>query len=454
MKPIIIFILVFVCSIGGCKKFVTIDPPDNQIVNPAPFTSDATATSTITGIYSEMMNGQSQFSSAFTTLYPGMYADELYYYTPGPRDEFVASSLTASSHGLINSAFWSPMYKYIYAANLTLEQLRLSTLLSADVKLQLTGEALFIRAFCYSYLVDLFGDVPLVLSSAYTSNMSLPRKDKAAVYEQINSDLMDAAGLLTDNYPTAGRVRPNKFTAKALLARMYLYEKNYNKAKQTADEMIASNLYHLETDPSSVFLKDSKEAIWQLQPVKPNLNTTEANLIIPASSSSQPTYLVTSYLLNAFEIGDKRKVAWINSRTYSGKQLYYPYKYKVRSSATLSEYYNVFRLAEQYLIRAEASAHLNNLDAAKEDINIIRSRAGLSPVTATDQPSIVAAIAQERRIELCFEWGHRWFDLQRTGRATAVLEGIKPGWKETDTLWPVPINQINLNPALVQNLGY
>jgi hypothetical protein len=454
MKSIIIFTIAIVCFLGGCKKFVTVDPPGNQIVNPAPFTNDATATATITGIYSEMMNGTVQFSCALTTLYAGMYGDELYYYVPGPWDEFVTSNLTASSHGLLSSAFWSPMYKYIYAANLALEQLQLSTKISSNVKQQLRGEALFTRAFCYSYLTGLFGDVPLVLSSSYTANMSLPRKDKAAVYEQISTDLLEASSLLTEAYATDGRVRPNSFTVKALLARMYLREKNYAKAKQAADEIIGSGDYSLENDPAVVFLNGSRESIWQLQPVRPYFNTTEGNLILPASSAAQPSYLVTTYLLNAFEMGDKRKTAWINSRVYGGKVVYYPYKYKVRYNATVSEYYTVFRLAEQYLIRAEANAQLNNLDAAKDDINLIRNRAGLPAITVTDKGSLLSSIAQERRIELCFEWGHRWFDLQRTGTATAVLGAIKPNWKETDTLWPIPIGEIKLNPALTQNPGY
>jgi len=454
MKSIVIYTTLLVLLLAGCKKFVTVDPPANQIVNPAPFTTDATATSTVIGIYSEMMNGQAQFSSAFTTLYTGMYADELYYYTPGARDEFTTSNLTQASHGTINTSFWSPMYKYIYAANLTLEQLQLSTTLSPDVKQRLSGEALFIRAFCYSYLVQLFGDVPLVLATSYKDNMTIPRTNKDTVYAQIIADLNASVAQLSNDYPTDGRLRPNKLTAKALLARIFLIQKNYRKAKEIAGDIIASAVYQLESEPAAAFGKDSKEAIWQLQPVRPNFNTTEGNIIIPASNSNQPSYLVSSYLLQAFEAGDKRKTAWINSRIYSGKVLYYPYKYKVRYNATVSEYYIVFRLAEQYLIRAEANVYLNNFEDAKKDIDLIRNRAGLSSLTAADKVSLLTAIAQERRIELCFEWGQRWFDLQRTGTATSVLGQIKPDWKETDTLWPIPINQINLNPSLIQNTGY
>ncbi|MBV4357330.1 RagB/SusD family nutrient uptake outer membrane protein [Pinibacter aurantiacus] len=455
MKTIAILLLSIILTIAnGCKKFVTIDPPDDQIVNPKPFTNDATATETITGIYSEMMNGTNQFSSGYTSLLEGLYADELYYYTPGRFDEFTASNISQTNHGLIESSFWIPMYKYIYAANLALEQLKASTVLTSAVKQRLSGEALFIRVFCYDYLVDIFGDVPLELTSSYKVNMNFPRTSQYEVYKQMVNDIKEAIDLLPDDYPEPERTRPNKWAAKTLLARIQLETNDYSNAAITTSEVIANNQFHLDNDLSTIFQKESAEAIWQLQPVLPNYNTTEGNLILPANNNTQPSFLITTKLLDAFEEGDLRKAAWIKSRVFNGKILFYPFKYKVRTSLEVSENYVVMRLAELYLIRAEANAQLGNLEIAVKDINVIRARAGLKPTTANDLHSILQAIEQERRMELCFEWGHRWFDLKRTGRAATVLSIIKPDWVPSDTLWPIPIGQINLNPALTQNKGY
>jgi hypothetical protein len=114
----------------------------------------------------------------------------------------------------------------------------------------------------------------------------------------------------------------------------------------------------------------------------------------------------------------------------------------------------VLRLAEQYLIRAEARTQQNNIAGAQADVNVIRHRAGLGDTPANDKESLLTAIDQERKHELFNEWGHRWLDLKRTGRADAVLSAIKPQWKPTAVLFPIPESEIINNPALKQNPGY
>ncbi len=153
-------------------------------------------------------------------------------------------------------------------------------------------------------------------------------------------------------------------------------------------------------------------------------------------------YGLDSALLNSFETGDLRKKHWVG-RTTTGKT--YPYKFKFASIDTLNivEYNVVLRLAELYLIRAEAYARLGNFSSAAADLNIIRARAGLGPTTANDTASLITAIYQERRVEFFAEWGHRWLDLKRGDSIKSV-----------DTLYPIPASEIQLNPALVQNPGY
>ena len=449
--------LLTIIVLSACKKFIEVDPPNNLIISDVVFRNDSTAKAAVAGIYSEMMNNGNQFCAGAQTLYAGLSADELYYYSPSViYDEYYKNEITQVTHSSVLSfLFWEPAYKYIYVANLCIEKINSSASLSPVMKNQLTGEAKFIRAFCYFNLVNLFGGVPLVTETDYKKNAVKPRAGADEVYSQIVNDLQDARNLLANNYPE--KARPNKLAAAALLARVYLYKKDWVNAESMASVVINSGSFSLVTNLSNVFLKNSNEAIWQLQPVNPNVNTWEGNSILPASVSATPTFLVTNSLVSSFETNDQRKTAWIASRVFSAQTVYYPFKYKVcGSGAPLTEYYTVLRLAEQYLIRAEARANQNNLPQAIDDINIIRTRAGLTNVPYTlTQDQVLSAIEQERKIELMFEWGHRWFDLKRTGKADSILGTLKPGsWQPTDKLWPIPVNQVNANPTLTQNPGY
>jgi starch-binding outer membrane protein, SusD/RagB family len=453
---VIAMLAVFVVCAGSCRRFVDISPPTDQAVSDIIFSDDNMASSVVTGIYSEMMNSSGQFSSGGVTLFAGMYADELYYYTPGPRDEFVRNQITEASHNVLLSNFWERMYKYIYTSNLILERLNISDKLSPTTRSQLSGECKFIRAFCYFHLVNLFGDVPLALASDYEINSTLPRAKVDVVYHQIITDLESSKQLLVDEYPSAGRVRPNRWAASAMLARVQLYRGEWNKAVEESAKVIDSGLYQLLTALDEVFLRSSGEAIWQLLPVNSFINSTwEGNQILPASPFSAPTYILTDTLLNSFGASDMRKSTWIASREYAGNTVHYPSKYKINSAATTTEYYMVLRLAEQFLIRAEGNARLGNLTAAVSDLNRIRNRAGLDNSNAVTQQEILDAIELERKIELFAEWGHRWYDLKRTSRANEVLASLKPTtWQSTDLLWPIPSSQIRVNPALTQNPGY
>lgn len=454
-KYISIIILSLVLFIS-CKKFVDVSPPINQLSKSLVFDNDNTALQVVNGIYSEMMNNSAQFSDGSITYYCGLCADELYYYSPSIRDEFLSNEISQDAHGTIEAIFWNPCYKYIYSANQIIEGATMSNKLSDGVKNSVLGQAYFIRAFCFFYLVNLFGDIPLTLSSDYRINSTLPRSPRSQVYSQIIDDLKISKGLLPETYLTTDRVKPNKWTAAALLARTYLYLKDWQNAENEASGIINSNAYALESDLDNVFLKSSHEAIWQMKPVVPNYNTWEGNNILPATVTSSPTYLLTSNFVNSIEANDQRKLSWILSRSFNSQSLSLPYKYKVYGNgAPLTEYYMVFRLAEQYLIRAEARAWLNNINGSQTDLNIIRHRAGLGDTPANTQSSLLVAIAQEKRVELFAEWGHRWFDLIRTGTANSVLGNLKPmTWQPTDVLWPIPQSQINLNPYLKQNPGY
>jgi hypothetical protein len=249
------------------------------------------------------------------------------------------------------------------------------------------------------------------------------------------------------------------------LARVYLYTEDWANAETEATSLIDhSALFQLE-DLNNVFLKNSREAIWQLQPVNQGWNTEDARAyIIPSTGFGyfNPLYL-SDQLLNSFEANDQRKTEWVGKFTdatvTSNVDYYYPFKYKsVTLNAPVTEYSAIFRLAEQYLIRAEARTHLNNIGGAQDDLNTIRSRAGLPNTTAGDAVSLLSAILHERHVELFTEWGHRWLDLKRTGTVDSVMSVVTPlkggTWNLNWKLYPIPLEEINRDPNLVQNPGY
>ncbi|HTI09222.1 MAG TPA: RagB/SusD family nutrient uptake outer membrane protein [Puia sp.] len=455
MKPISILsgacLLLFLLVLPSCKKFIEVPSPGNQLNITNVFTDDKTATAAVIGIYSDM-----EFSapiSMYLTVLPGLSADE-FTYTSGDKGFSEFASNTYMPNNAYAASFWG-IYSNVYEANSCIQGIQASTRLSPGTSNQLLGEARFSRAFCYFYLVNFFGDVPLALSTDYRINDTLHRAPISQVFQQITTDLVAAKSLLSAAYPTDERVRPNKWTASALLSRVYLYTHRWADAEAEASSIINSGLYTM-SPLESVFLNTSNETIWQLMPVNPTFNTQEGAIFIPGLTSQIPTYPLSGSFVNAFESGDNRMSAWTGSTVVGSQIFYYPRKYKIPGGGTESEDHIMFRLAEQYLIRAEARKQQGNITDAMEDINTIRSRAGLGVLSVSLSPDQVDdALLQERRIELFAELGHRWLDLKRTNRVDAIIGTLKPStWKPTAALWPVPQSQRSADPFLTQNEGY
>jgi hypothetical protein len=308
-------------------------------------------------------------------------------------------------------------------------------------------------------LVNFFGDVPLITTTNVNETSLAPRTAVATVYNQVVADLKDAQTLLdTANAGSSNRTRANKWSATAMLARVYLYLGDWANAETQATAVINNTgLYSLLTTANlnNVFLASSTEAIWQLYSAGNNGFTQIGTSFLPGSSTT-PKYVLTNQLLNAFETGDKRKTAWVNSTNVSGTLYYYPYKYRQYTITTTGiEYYMQLRLAEEYLIRAEARAQQNKTGDAQNDLNIIRNRAGLTNTTATTKDDLLAAVSRERQVELFAEHGHRWFDLKRTNTIDAVMNAAKPGtWTSNAAKYPIPQTARNSNVNLGQNDGY
>lgn len=462
-------LLVFSVLMIGCKKLVEVDPPINEVVGTEIYLNASTAASVLTGIYHDLSKGSFATGSTSISVVTGLSGDELNVFNN--NEEFFYRLYSNNLSSTINTPdLWIQLYQYIFRCNSAVEGLSSSSTLSNSVKRQLRGEAVFMRALCHFYLINLYGDVPLITTTDYRITSQAFRVEKSKVYTQIITDLTEAEGLLNENYvgadvitPTIERIRPNKTTAKALLAKVYLYTQQWEKAEKEATEVIEEGDYELVANLNDVFLKNSREAIWQLQPVTPSYNTLDGSffIIVP---EIQPVVYLSGYLNDAFEENDNRRDNWVGITTIGADTFYYPNKYKVKLSDELSEYLIMFRLSEQYLIRAEARAHLTGKltgeNSAITDLNVIRGRAGLNTFQATSKDAVLNAILKERQVELFTELGARWFDLKRTENVNKVMSIVTPTkggtWNTNKQQYPIPQEDINKNVNLKghQNPGY
>lgn len=475
IKFIPIIATLFASTLLSCKKFIEVEPPVTSVTGDNVYNSDATAISVLNGLYTRISGAAYPADFDLSTLsFPlGLSADELTLWS-GVSSEiqsaFYTNALFANQSSSAGVEYWTRFYSNIYICNSAIEGLANSTHLTPVVKAQLTGESKFMRALTYFYLVNLYGDVPLIVGTDYKINSELGRTTKTEVYQLILADLKEAQDLLSENYrdlsllnESTERVRPTKWAASALLARVYLYNKEWANAEAAATQVIDQSSFYGLPALNEVFLANSSEAIWQLQPVTTGYvtNTWDGKLFVLPSSgpnTDQPTYL-SPQLLSAFENGDLRRVEWVNSVTADNETFYYPYKYRVSEpDAPVSEFTMVFRLAEQYLIRAEARAQQGNVAASQDDLNKIRTRAGLGNTPAADKASLLTAILHERQVELFTESGHRWLDLKRTGTVDAVMSLVtsqKGGtWNINWQWYPISFSDIQKNRNITQNTGY
>lgn len=455
-KTIIIFgALLILLSLNACDNFVDVETPSSQLTGVIVFEDHNTANAAVTDIYAKLRDSGILTGSAIgASVNLGMYADELLYY--GTADENASHIFNNSLLATNPTArqFWNDSYHQIYCANAVIEGCQQSTKLSNADKEQFIGEATFIRAIVHFYLVNLFGDVPYITTTNYEQNRLVSRMPTAQVYQQIIADFNQAKQLLPNNYPTPDRVRPNKATASALLARVYLYQGNWQQAETEASEVISNPAYVWENDLDRIFLKESTATIWQFSPKLSGNNTDEASVFI-FTSGPPPFVGLDPNLVTAFDNSDLRKTHWIAAVTDGTNTWYHSNKYKQNTNTGTSvEYSIVFRLAEQYLIRAEARVKQGDLSGAQSDLNKIRNTAGLPNTPATTANDILTDIMQQRRLEFFTEYGHRFFDLKRTATADGVLHATKPGWNTTDNLWPIPETELLSNPNMTQNPGY
>ncbi len=444
-KIILLALLLMVCTIQSCKKFVEVNSLKDQLLAGQVFSTDATANSAVAGIYTQAKGLMIDFA-----VNGGLASDDLVDYTSSLSFQNYQHNTIPANDGALP---WSQLYSVIYSANAAIEGLSGNTSVSQKAKAYYTGEAEFLRAYSYFYLVNLFGDVPLIVSTDVTKSAIAPRADAHDVYTQIIADLIDAQNKLGTDYSYTGgdKTRADKWVATALLARVYLYQKDWKDAEAQATAVINSGQYSLLDNPNGIFLADNNEAILQWARFNGEVNSLPSFFIF----SNSPQTVCSDFLLNAFEPGDLRKTTWLMSGVYLNNTIYYPFKFTTTSTST-TEDYTVLRLAEQYLIRAEARVMQNNVSNGLSDLNLVRQKhGGLPGLSNLNQQNSLTAIMHERQVDLFTEEMQRFFDLKRTGKIDSVMMAEKPAtWKSTAALYPIPLSDIQRDPNLTQNPGY
>lgn len=478
-------ILVIVIFGSSCKKMLQVPPQPTTINAANVFAVDGTAIAAVNALFTD-----GNFRRLF--LFDGLLADELTLYELNSSlySPYYRNSLLADP----GPPDWENLYRRIFSANASIQGLTATATLTPGVKQQLLGEAKFMRAFFYFYLVNQYGDVPLTLTTDPEVNRLLPRAPVKQVYDQVVNDLTDAQDLLSKTFLAGDvqlisteRVRPTYWAAAALLARVYLYKGEFQHAIDQSNQVIGNSSLFSLTSLNNTFLKNSKETIWAYQstPVTSMpYNTYEGfAFILPSSgpkTGGEKSFYLSDSIYKSFEAGDDRKVNWVSTVSVGGIVYPFAYKYKADGSQTnVTEYQVVLRLAEQYLIRAEAEARLGNIPAAVSDLNTIRTRARAAATPSVPNPlpdlsssislqQLYIAIEQERKVELFTEWGHRWLDLKRTPgfsdpsktRADEVMPSVcaaKGGiWNSNWKLLPIPREQLQRDPNMThaQNPGY
>ncbi len=340
---------------------------------------------------------------------------------------------------------WTAIYDGINVTNNVISKVPGIPGLTAAEGTKALGELYFIRALHHFNLLNYFGAIPYKsIPTAGVSNVNVPRDEVDYIYDRIIQDLLFASV----NLPATGsKIRATGLAADALLARVYLYKKDYTNAAAYAFKVINSGSFSLLPSYSSIFDgEETGESIFEIDFTALDRNRI-AEYNFPLTENGRGEVAPSPELVESYEVSDDR---FASTYAYSGTA---PYVIKYDDLSTGADNVIVLRLAEMYLIRAEANTHLEgNLVTIKSDINQIRNRASLGNVNANTYADILLAIERERRVEFAFE-GHRWFDLVRTGRAVDVLSTVT---NINQTLFPIPLSEIltNTNPGMYQNPGY
>ena len=445
------------------------------------FNNDAGAATFVTAIYSKFLNwDMSSFGWIGLASITSDDADKGS--SPGDTgsDKDVLDNLTYNSSNPSAESTFNANYDGINRCNQALDILPKLDKADANLRARLIGEAKFLRAFMYFTLVKCYGGVPIVDHlpnpvSDEDKKMLLTRKTAAEVYTFIESDLNDAITALPNKsaYAADEKARASKGAAYALLAKVNLYQKNWQKVVDNCNLVTG---YSIEADYAKMFRLEGEngaESIFEINgvgsvPAKGIEGYSASQGARGAGGWGWGFNTPSQSLSDAYETGDVRKNATIIFRgttLYDGREVPSTvenpmYNFKAYSSQYTDGWetdanIKYLRYAEVILMKAEALNELGQTAQAIPLLNQIRNRAGLGVTTALTQVDVRTAIWKERRVELAFEFD-RFFDLVRTGQAKAAfaIDG-KTFTEGKNELFPIPDSFIRqANGLSAQNPGY
>lgn len=373
---------------------------------------------------------------------------------------------------------WQQSYFAINEINLLLEALQRNQQLSPDFRDQVEGQAKTMRALLYFNLMRVFayepkttvpgsaikGGVPLILNGVIEpGQITFPsRASIDEVYRQMYQDLTDGVAKSPNS---GGPHRVTKAAARALFAKVALYNEDWANAERYATDALASGVGIFVPNASYVDswrVNNHPESILEVQ-------FANANEVIGVNESVQSAYTTrvsltattlggwgavvpTNDFLALFQQGDVRRNLYVQGLNRSGVIATECTKYLGKSGTVYMDNLQIIRTSEVFLIRAEARARQGNASGALEDVNRIRTRAGLTAAADLTGQALLNEIILQRRLELAFE-GDRWFDMKRRGQDVIKATGNVP-FDDFRILGFIPIREIQVNPNLVQNIGY
>lgn len=436
----IFYILLFT----NCSSFLDVDPR-SSISGDGIIKDETSANAAISGVYDAL---RSYYSVNYQSI-AYLSGDNVQWTGSQSQVQEFINHRVNPENGTIASS-WNGIYTTINRANNVINAIANDDAaeIPATVKDKVLGQAYAIRGLAYFDLARVWGGVPLITepTAKVGDNIGIARSTVDQTYQQVINDLNLAEDLLPN---TTDRFAFTKKTVWALKARYHLYKKNWAEARDYAKLLIEDQSNYELISPYYSFFKNdvtgTKESVFELFYSTNEPNPHRAQWQPQTNGGTRqwaPADPLIGLLTNPGTAGARSVlIAKDNQNRWYG-DLYY------RSTGADPTY--VIRIAELYLIRAEAYAELNEYNLAVEDLNRVRKRALLEnrPFT-TSKSDLLLWIENERRLEFAFE-AHRWFDLVRTGRAQQVL-GIGESFR---LLLPIPFSQILADPALKQNPGY
>ncbi len=445
MKNTIYILFVLLVTASSCSKILDVEPTQSISADQA-ITDKNGLDKAVTGAYNSLQSvgtyGRNQI------IVNDLASDNLFW--TGTTQEYsqIYNNDIPADNGVVDG-IWSANYDGLSRVNNVLYRIDDITGLSTDEYKRYKGEALFLRALFHFNLSTFFGGIPLKTAPTLNlDNINQQRNTIEQVYNQVIADLLLAEELLPA-FISVGRA--SSYSATALLARVYLTQFHQTNnldaagyAIAKADKVINEGGFILAPSFADLFNGNTTEPIFEVIYDAQNSNRL-AQYFFPRSLAGRYEVAPDAQFIAAFDVLDT--IRFQSTLRYDLENKQYGVKYIDITAGT--DRVMVLRLAEMYLIRAEARAYTSgDIDFIKSDIDAVRTRAGLPQTEAQDYAALKLAIENERRFEFAFE-GHRWADLVRTKRATVVL-----GIDENSTLFPIPLSEMQTNNLMTQNLGY